>query len=271
MQTTSAILVLSYMLQTLISSYSVFITWPGIHLQPQNYGLKRMASTFQYMICYTNCVKNLGKQELSLLVLFLLFMYSLDVTVLVISIDRGKRKAAKVALQLAGNLNNLEEYGLLETSLDVSGALIDDARKAFLTLYGCPHIETLNESRQHVFAGSKSDLRVLPPTEDAFYHHILQCLYQLILYKRAHLSNRRMLAMADYGRKIVNGKLQPIMMTRAAKATFAVISDLRRGCYMVLSMFIFFSFFFFFLFSFFFRHDFVWPISLEPLLAETPN
>ena len=30
-------------------------------------------------------------------------------------------------------------------------------------------------------------------------------------------------------------------------------------------------FFFFILFSFFFRHDFVRPISLEPLLAETPN
>ena len=30
-------------------------------------------------------------------------------------------------------------------------------------------------------------------------------------------------------------------------------------------------FFFFFFFSFFFRHDFVRPISLEPLLAETPN
>ena len=29
--------------------------------------------------------------------------------------------------------------------------------------------------------------------------------------------------------------------------------------------------FFFFFFLFFFRHDFVWPISLEPLLAETPN
>ena len=44
-----------------------------------------------------------------------------------------------------------------------------------------------------------------------------------------------------------------------------IFSDPRRGCYMGLSTFIFF------LFSFFFRHDFVQPISLEPLLAETPN
>ena len=52
-----------------------------------------------------------------------------------------------------------------------------------------------------------------------------------------------------------------------------LISDPRRGCYIVLSMFIFF-FFFLFSFSFFFfffRHDIVRPISLEPLLAETPN
>ena len=41
-----------------------------------------------------------------------------------------------------------------------------------------------------------------------------------------------------------------------------LISDPRRGCFMGLSMFIFF---------FFFHHDFVRPISLELLLAETPN
>ena len=35
--------------------------------------------------------------------------------------------------------------------------------------------------------------------------------------------------------------------------------------------FSFFFFFYFFLFSFLFRHDFVQAISLEPLLAETPN
>ena len=138
---------------------------------------------------------------------------------------QGKIKAAKFALQLAGNLNNLEEYGPLETSLDVSGALSDDARKVFLTLYGCLHIENLNKLQQHMFAGSKSDLRVLPSTEDAFYQHILHCLYQLILYKRAQLSNLRMPAVTGYGRKIVNGKLQPIMMTRAAKPTFAAINS----------------------------------------------
>ena len=44
-----------------------------------------------------------------------------------------------------------------------------------------------------------------------------------------------------------------------------VVSDPRRGCYMGLSTFIFHFFFFFF------RHDSVRAISLEPLLAETPN
>ena len=42
----------------------------------------------------------------------------------------------------------------------------------------------------------------------------------------------------------------------------SLISDPRRGCFMGLSMFIFF---------FFFPATFVRPISLEPLLAETPN
>ena len=45
-----------------------------------------------------------------------------------------------------------------------------------------------------------------------------------------------------------------------------IISDPRRVCYMVLPMFIFFFFFFPF-----FSVTFVRAISLEPLLAETPN
>ena len=43
-----------------------------------------------------------------------------------------------------------------------------------------------------------------------------------------------------------------------------LISDPRRGRYMVLHSFIF-------LFSFFSRHGFVRAISLEPSLVETPN
>ena len=57
----------------------------------------------------------------------------------------------------------------------------------------------------------------------------------------------------------------PLIYVISLKHIF-IISDPRRGCYMGLSN-VLFSFFF----SFFFRHDFVRPISLEPLLAETPN
>ena len=47
----------------------------------------------------------------------------------------------------------------------------------------------------------------------------------------------------------------------------SIVSDPRRGCYIVLLVFIFFFFLSFFLFS----ATFVRAISLEPLLAETPN
>ena len=53
-------------------------------------------------------------------------------------------------------------------------------------------------------------------------------------------------------------------IANTADVTVPLISDPRRGCFMGLSMFIF-------LFFFFSRHDFVRPISLEPLLAKTPN
>ena len=62
--------------------------------------------------------------------------------------------------------------------------------------------------------------------------------------------------------------IAPRSHTGRPRTCLVIISDPRRGCYIVLSMFIF-SFFFFF-FSFF-SATLVRPISLQPLLAETPN
>ena len=53
--------------------------------------------------------------------------------------------------------------------------------------------------------------------------------------------------------------------TGRPRTCLVIISDPRRGRYMVLPAFLFYFFFFFF------RHDFVRAISLEPSLVETPN
>ena len=47
------------------------------------------------------------------------------------------------------------------------------ARQYFVALYGHEGFEPLDKLRKHIFVATKSDLRVLPPTEDSLYHHVL--------------------------------------------------------------------------------------------------
>ena len=68
-----------------------------------------------------------------------------------------------------------------------------------------------------MFASSKSDLRMLPPTDDAFNLHLLRALYQLALYKTAHLSNPTLPPATEFGRVLINGRLCPLLMTIQAK------------------------------------------------------
>ena len=65
---------------------------------------------------------------------------------------------------------------------------------------------------------SKSDLRSLPAMEVAFYPHVLRALYQLMIFKRANVCNLGLPPGTEFGRKIVNGKLPPILMTKKAKS-----------------------------------------------------
>lgn len=41
---------------------------------------------------------------------------------------------------------------------------------------------------KHMYATCKSDLWILPPTDNAFHQHLLRALYQLALYKNSHNS-----------------------------------------------------------------------------------
>ena len=68
-----------------------------------------------------------------------------------------------------------------------------------------------------MFVSSKLDLRSLPATEDAFYFHVLRALYQLLMYRRAHLSDLALPTATTFGRTLINGKLVPILMSKPAK------------------------------------------------------
>ena len=128
--------------------------------------------------------------------------------------NRGKRRAAKVALDLVGHLPNLAQFGHESNVLDDH---INEARVFWTHLYGRPGFASLDLLRQHLFSSSKSDLRLLPVTEDAFNLHVLRALYQLMIFKRAHLCNLALPPATEFGRNIVNGRLVLILMTKKAK------------------------------------------------------
>ena len=135
---------------------------------------------------------------------------------------RGKRRAAKVGLNLLGQLQHLAAYDATQHT-ETLDATYNDARKYFIALYGHSDsgINCLNILRQHLFASTKSDLRVLPPTENAFYFHVLRSLYQLTLYKQASQNassvNLALPSPCDFGWKRQNGILVPVTMSMPAK------------------------------------------------------
>ena len=60
-------------------------------------------------------------------------------------------------------------------------------------------------------------IRVLTPTEDAFYLYSLQALYRFGLFCRAHMSSLQLPSPLQYGRHVVENRLLPIMMTKPPK------------------------------------------------------
>ncbi|GFR73820.1 metallothionein-like protein 3B [Elysia marginata] len=93
---------------------------------------------------------------------------------------------------------------------DIEGPVLDEARNLMIRLYNKEAISSLNILRQHMFAQNKSELRSLPPTEDAFKQHVLRALYQLRWWKHAHESNPIIPSVTEFGRNVLNNCLVPI-------------------------------------------------------------
>ena len=136
---------------------------------------------------------------------------------------RGKKRAAKLALEINFPIENLLQFGTESLVLNASPVVVDDVRKIFAALYGPTGFQCLNSLCQHIFASSGTDLRALPPSEDAFHFHDLRALYQFALFKRAHLSSLSLPSPVEYGRCIINNRLVPIMMKKPPKPPSAKI------------------------------------------------
>ena len=135
---------------------------------------------------------------------------------------RGKRKAAKVALQHIGEMPAL--FNAKISDFATKEHVMDEARIFFCELYGKPGYSSLDKLRAHLFASSKLDLRSRSLTEDAFHFHVLRSLYQLNLYKQASLSNPELLQPEHYGRSEKNERLVPVMMNKPPKPATAKLS-----------------------------------------------
>ena len=96
---------------------------------------------------------------------------------------------------MAGNIKSLTQFGDLGDEFIVSDDILQDARQFANSLYGKMNndsFQSLSMLRQHFFAtkmSKLSDLRSLPPTDNAYHLHVLSSLYQIVVFKRAHISN----------------------------------------------------------------------------------
>ena len=127
---------------------------------------------------------------------------------------RGKRKA--VALEIAGNIQHLTNFGDNKNFNATDDVIVDD-RSSIGTLYGKPSIISLDILHGYIFANNKGDIRTLPPTEDSFHSHLLRSLYQLAIFKQDAKNSMTLPDVTHFGRAVINNKLIPILMSKSPK------------------------------------------------------
>ena len=74
---------------------------------------------------------------------------------------------------MTGRFPALLAFGYQGCSWEMPSTIIKKAQQYFVALYGHEDFESLDKLREHISVATKSDLRVLPPTEDLIYHHVL--------------------------------------------------------------------------------------------------
>ena len=102
--------------------------------------------------------------------------------------------------------------------LSVKEEIVSSAKIYFFALYGKKDFcGTLDKLRCHLFMRSKSDIRSLPATEDAFHLHLLRALHQIAVCKRAAEMTPVLPVATEFGRTVENGHLYATKMTKYHK------------------------------------------------------
>ncbi|CAH1796874.1 unnamed protein product [Owenia fusiformis] len=131
--------------------------------------------------------------------------------------NRGKKRALKVTYELIKNNSIPTLMQFPDDEVKVTDDIVNESRLVIASLYGREHFKSLDTLREHVFANSKSDLRSLPPTEDAFLQHTHRAMYQLAIFKLAYKTTMNLPSAIHFGREIKDGSLVPVLMTKPSK------------------------------------------------------
>ena len=135
---------------------------------------------------------------------------------------KGKKWAVEIAFQCMDELKPLPDYGTSDILSPIGEDIFNAARLFFIRLYTTHDFNgNLNALRAHLFGSTKSDLRNLPPTENAFHFHVLRALNQMVVSKRAHQSVPVLPDPLKYGRQVQDGILRAIMMNMYPKPNIA--------------------------------------------------
>lgn len=107
-----------------------------------------------------------------------------------------------------------------ENDFVITEKVREQTRQLFLSVYSAAGqddtFKEFDQLRAHKFLNSNNTaLKMLPPTEDAFEHHLKRAAFATIIDKTAHLPKPELPDPADFGWTVHENKLVPTAMTKS--------------------------------------------------------
>lgn len=128
---------------------------------------------------------------------------------------RGKTNVLRTCLK---HLDNNSLKGLIEDPRTEN--FKNSARLFFKMLYNRPSFSgDLNALRPYLLPTCKSDIRNLPPTEDAFSQHNLRAAFQLLIWRNANIVCPELPPPTNFGwtTDTQSNTLVPVLITKSAR------------------------------------------------------
>ena len=139
-------------------------------------------------------------------------------------------KGKKVALDLLEVDQVAVKTGhALGDSFHISNELFDLCEKFTVRLYGCKHLDKVNDARFYLFCTKNHHSQRLPPTQDALKKHTARANYQAAVWKRALDPQPDVPSPDGHGWTLDNGILN-ILWTHQEPAPKVLMQFISCGC-----------------------------------------